>query len=496
MNTETSAYKSILKSLSILLSVKVITIISNLIKNKFIAMLMGTSGIGVLGILNSILVLVTSFADLGVTKSAVRDISLANSDENNKTELKNIIASLNLILFLLSCITTLVVFIFSDKLSKLAFNESGKAVYIKFLAVAILFTLLTNGRLAILQGLRDLKGLALATSYGSLFSMVLSILVFYLFGEKGIAMSLAITSIITFLTAIFYLKKHVFLNKSMFVEIKESRNKSKQMIQLGMALMFVSFVSATSEFLLRYYIDIKNGVEDVGLFQAGYTIIFGYFGMIFVTLSTDYFPRLSALNEDNLKIENEVNRQALLLILLIAPLLVLFVIFLPVFIELIYSKEFLPALDYLYFSVFGIVFQSSSQTMGMVLLAKNKSKVFVYSVFIFQTIFLINSILFYTFFGIKGLGVAFTINMILHFCGVQFIIKRLYNITYSVTYFKSFFVTLLATLLVFIIKDISNLYLKFFIGFGLFFIVIFYVYKKICVLMGGSLMEIIKAKIK
>ena len=65
-------YKSILKATTLFASVKIVTILVNLVKNKVVAILLGSSGLGLLGIFTSAVTLVNSISDLGLSKSSVK----------------------------------------------------------------------------------------------------------------------------------------------------------------------------------------------------------------------------------------------------------------------------------------------------------------------------------------------------------------------------------------------------------------------------------------
>ena len=62
-------------------------------------------------------------------------------------------------------------------------------------------------------------------------------------------------------------------------------------------------------------------------------------------METDYFPRLSGVNNLKFTFNQTVNRQVEVTLLLISPLLSFFLLFLPQLILSLYSNKFLPALD-------------------------------------------------------------------------------------------------------------------------------------------------------
>ena len=52
------------------------------------------------------------------------------------------------------------------------------------------------------------------------------------------------------------------------------------MIKMGLALMYLSLAGILSEFIVKIFISHTTGIDSVGIFQAGSTIIIAYFGII------------------------------------------------------------------------------------------------------------------------------------------------------------------------------------------------------------------------
>lgn len=462
MKSTSTSYKTIFKATTLFASVKVVTVLVSLIKNKIVAILLGTSGTGVFGILTNSLNLINSIADLGLSKSAVRNISEANETGDSKNINKNI-SIFRKLLFYTSLSSSIISILFSKQLSVWAFGNDEYTWSFILLSIAVFFNSISVGQIAIMQGLRKVKILAKASSLGAFFGLIVSVPCFYFLKEDGIVPSIIASAAASLLFSSKFLRELKIEKQS--VEAENLKKKGKNMIYLGLAMMMISFMFALSGFIIRAYISRQSGVAEVGIFQSGYTIISGYFGMIFAAMSADYFPRLSAINKDNKLVEKEVNQQAIVSLILISPLVHLILLMAPLMIELLYTNKFLPAVDYVQWAVFGIIFQAGSQTMGMVLIAKNRPTVFIFTVLIFQSIFLLNNIILYDKYGIVGLGIAFALNMTIHFIGTQFLMKFLYQVTFGKSFYKIFTVVLLLTLFSFLIVQIEEFWLRYSIGF-------------------------------
>lgn len=435
-----SSYKTILKTTGLFASLRILSILVNIATSKLIAIFVGVSGIGLYGLYTSALSLITTVADLGVSKSSVRNIAVADGTQE-KEEIEKTISVVSKLIYVTGAIGALITILLSFQISKWSFGDTSYWISFVFLGICVFFTIVKNGQSAIFQGLRKYKLMTKSTIYSSLLSLIVSAPLIYFFKEDSIIYVILAGAVIAFVVTKLYLTQIEYTIAEK--KTKLTRQNSTDLIRLGLSMMLVSFLVALSGYIIRAYISNYGTVTDLGYFQAGFQIISGYFGIIFTSMTTDYFPRISAIQDDNQKLTQEVNQQATITLLLICPLVVILPFIMPYVIKILYSSEFSPTVEYVNIALFGIIFQAGSQTMGMILLAKNNAKVFTVSVFLFQSIFLILNILGFKYYGILGLGITFSINMLIHIVGVQLLNYFLYKITYK----KHFFITLIIVLI-------------------------------------------------
>ncbi|WKV13134.1 oligosaccharide flippase family protein [Marivirga harenae] len=495
MKNNNTSYSNILKSTFLFGGVRVLTVLVNVVKNKIISLSMGASGIGVFGIFMSSYTLLSSLFGLGISQSLVRNLSEVYND-NSSTRLNHILESINKLLILTSTIGLIGTLCFSSFLSIWTFDTDSKVFEYSMLSLAIFFNIFNLGQLAILQGVRALKELSLATIYGAILGLLLSIPLFYLLKEEGIIYSFIITAFVSFIFSSLYVRRTIKIPTTK-LSIKKVLISGKGTIKLGIAMMSVSLFVSLFGLIFKSFINKYSGIEAVGVFQAGFTIINSYFGLIFTAMATDYFPRISSINQNNKLLQIEANKQVEILLLLLGPLIIILIGFMDHIILLLYDNSFLLASDYVSWSILGIIFQAGSQTMGMVIIAKNRSKVFVISVLTFQGLFLINNIIGYTYLGYLGLGITFALNMVIHTVGVQIMVKKLFGIVYKTIFYKLTFVNILLFGSAMLCKEIDNDYIKYSILFTLLALAILFSIKYFERLMNiPSLSELIIEKLK
>src|SRR5690606_4557483 len=105
---------------------------------------------------------------------------------------------------------------------------------------------------------------------------------------------------------------------------------------------------------------------DVGLYQSGISITNQSLGLIFTSMGVDYFPRLSAVSDDRPKVRAMVNQQAEVVVLVVTPIVVGLIIFAPVAITLLFSKEYHDSTALVQWISFGMIFKAASFAVGYI----------------------------------------------------------------------------------------------------------------------------------
>lgn len=224
-------------------------------------------------------------------------------------------------------------------------------------------------------------------------------------------------------------------------------------------------------------------------------IVTSYFGIIITALTTDYYPRISAINKDNKALEQEFNKQSEVAILLVGALVIIFMFAMPLFIHIIYTEEFMPAISYLQYAVFGVLFTVYSNALGMILLAKQASEIFFYTATIGRIVFLTVSLSLFYFWGIVGLGIAAVIIGIFHLSFMSYVMWRKYNITMNSRMFQMLFIIIALSLCAFFIKELNDMVTRYLLGAALFTIYAAYATYQTKKIMNIDILAFIKRKI-
>ncbi len=428
-----SGYKSIFKSTFLFGFVQVFKVIIGIFKNKVAAIILGAEGMGIMGIFTSTIALIQTGAGLGVSQSAVRDIAQANQLRDSERFSKTIFVTNKIIHFtsLLGCLLTITL---SPWLSEWTMGDRSYTWDYILISLAVGFTIYSEGQLAILKGMRQLKSLAKASMIGAVIGLVVVVPLFYFFEKKGIVPSLIITALFALIFSNIYVSK--IKHKSPIMSLKVVMIDASPIVRMGVSLMFISFLWTVAALIISAYIRANGGFAEVGYYQAGTVILSRYFGVIIAALSTDYYPRIAAINNDNKLLQEELNKQSSVSLILLCPLIVIFLFLLPYLVPLLYSNEFIPTEDFIKFAIWGTLITIISNQVDMILVAKFQIKIFSIIAVTIRVFEVIINIVLYNYFGIIGLGISLTIMGIIHLMIMTTAVYKLYKIKFNNSFVK------------------------------------------------------------
>lgn len=460
MNSNQSSYRQIIKATSIFGGVQIFQIIAQILRSKAIAVFLGPAGIGIVGLLNSSITLVTGLTNFGLGSSAVKDIANAQGS-GDALRISTISVVLRRLILLTGLFGSLVTIIFSPWISELTFGNRDFTIAFIWISISVFFTQVSSGQIVLLQGMRKLEYLAKANLYGSFAGLFITIPIYYRFGTNGIVPSIIISSIISLLGSWYFTRKLDI--KPAVVTFRKTFSEGKSMLVFGLVISITTLFATIVSYLVRVFINRSGGLTDVGLYTAGFSIVTIYLGMIFNAMGTDYYPRLSEVSNDSIRSKEVINQQAEITILILAPLLIIFFVFIRLGVIILYSKSFLAITDMMLWAALGMFFKASTWPMGFLFLAKGERKVYFYNELSSNIYNLLLSIIGYKLFGLTGLGMAFFGSYLLTLIQVIVIMKIKHDFLFSIKFVKLFFyqfaIAVITLLLVMFLTSSLNYFL-------------------------------------
>jgi O-antigen/teichoic acid export membrane protein len=436
-----SSYRQVVKSFGLFGGVQVFDIIIGLVRSKALAELLGTVGVGLNNLIQQPLNLIGTATGLGVNFAGVRNIA-AVQGENDAEKIGRTVVTVKRWAWLTGIAGMLAVIFLSPLLYKLTFgkedfvNYSGDYKDFIFLSVILLFTAVSGGQTAILRGSRKLKDTAKTGLFGSFFSLMLTVPLYWFYGINGIVPALVVASAVNLFFSCYYSKRVKIAPVS--VSYRQSFYEGMDMAGLGFLFSAGNLTGMLVSYLIILFLNHYSDKSEVGLYTAGANMTYRYVGLVFTAISVDYFPRLVGLQSNREKMAEAVNQQSEIAILIVAPLMILYTSFLPFAVKVLNSAEFLPAVEFIRWFILGMLFRAVSWALGFVVLAAGDKKIFFKAETASNLLFLAFNTGGYLLFGLEGMGIAFVVVYAVYFAMMLTVARKRYGFVFCKTFKKMF----------------------------------------------------------
>lgn len=428
MSKPSESYSQILKSSSIIGGAQGIQYVISLIRARIVADFLGPAGDGLLAMYQSTLQVLTNIALMGMGPSGVRQIAdaTAKSDPTRASRMAKIVGRVCWVTGVIGWALTVLM---ARPISEWTFGSSENAQSIAILGAALVLGSAAAGQMAILQGFRRLRDLALVNVFSGLVATLVCLPVYYYFGTQGIVPIFILTAALTWGFAAWGVRRMNL--ESVQMGWKEALADSKHLVGLGLAFMWSGVITSLGELTLKALVTRELGEVATGLYQAAWSIS-GMFALFIINaMGADFYPRLTATISDKKAASDLVNQQTEIGILMALPGLVASLAFAPGLMLVLKNRLYLPAADLLPWFIVGLLFRVISWPMGYVMLAQGASRWFVATETFFVALhvgmgfFAIEKI------GLQGVSVAFAALYIIYTICMRALSRHLIGLEWS-----------------------------------------------------------------
>lgn len=422
MASTQNSYRQIAKSTGIFGGSQVLNMLIGVLRTKVVALLLGPVGVGVMSLYQSIIDMIRSVTDLGLSFSSVKDMAEAHAS-GDEERISKTATVLHRWVQITAILGTLLTILFSKQISLLVFGGTDKIFPICLLSFCIYMSTISAGQRALLQGTRRIGDMAKASVFGTFIGFVFSSILFYFLGEKGIVPSLLLIALISLICSWWY--AHRVRVKKVYLSVRETMQRGKSMLVLGCYSMVVGLVSTLSMLLIKTFIRRWAGEDVVGLFQSSWSITAMSLSAIFSAMAADYYPRLCSIQNDNIKMTQYVNEQLRVALLLSTGIVVGMLLFSPWILQVFYSSKFVPAESLLRWLMLGSFLKVVNWPFAYVILSKNKGWLFLLTELLWHILFFSLTLLLWQYVELESPGVAYMAAHILYTLVIWLIVRKL-----------------------------------------------------------------------
>ena len=429
-----NTYGKILKYTGLFGGVQVLQVLISVVRNKCAALFIGRVGMGITDVLNRTTDMFSALTNLGIPLSGVRTISAQQASENRAKVLASI-ATIRLWCLMTGLVGMILCAALSEVVNKYFFSATLPQGFIALVSPVIFMMAVYGGEAAILKGTRNLKRLASVSVTGSAISLCATIILYISFGIDGIPWALLAGTFALLVSALHATTKLFPWNKNMFSA--SHLRAGKALLALGVSYVAAGFAGTGAEMAVRAFIaGTKGSLGDVGIYAAGFVLCVTYTRLVFVAMDADFFPRLSAVADNRTERNAIVSKQIDVCVLMMAPMLVAFIMFLPLAVKILYSGEFKGAVGMCLGAVGYLFIKAVIAPIEYIPLAKGDSLTFFVMEVAYDVIFVVLVIFGYNRLGLEGAGMALTASYMLDLAMVYAVYRKIYGYAFSANTLK------------------------------------------------------------
>ncbi|WP_319502295.1 oligosaccharide flippase family protein [uncultured Draconibacterium sp.] len=421
-----SSHKQILKTTGLIASVQVIQIIFNIIRNKALAIIVGPAGFGIWSLYKSFIQMATEFSVLGMHKSAVKEIAQNSDNQPNRDQ---VIDVFRLSIIVLSFGIFIISIVYCKSISYYIFESKDHYFGIMVTGLTVFLTNLSNANIATLNGLRELKGLAISQIIGAIIGSLAAILLVLLLGKQGIPLFILMVAIVTAVSTSYFVKR---LKLKYSVPTKHSIKKHlPALLKVGMGFCISAIIASSMTFMSRKFLISFFDLKAVGIYQSCWSISNMYIGMILGAMGVDLMPRLAKVIHDDKKTSIALNEQVEFSILLGSFGIIILLIFSPLVLNFFYSSEFNEGITIIKWQLLGVGLRLLAFPFSYVIMTKEKSFQYIAAQATFWVLDYLLVIVISKYLGFKYLGINFLIAYLLYYSVTFIFARKLINFKYS-----------------------------------------------------------------
>jgi PST family polysaccharide transporter len=394
--------------------------LTGFISVKIIALIVGPTGIALLGQLNNFSTIITTIASGGINSGVTKYVA-----ESGKTEekVKQWLSTGLQITVWSSLACGIVVVIFHQFLSKtILLSGDYGFVFVIFGSTITLYSL--NMLIAsILNGFKEYKKYVLVSIVGSIFGLLFTIFCVLVWQLPG-----ALVSAVTFQSIMFFIsfgmiRKLHWVNKSYFIE-KFNWIIGKKYFKYTLMTFTSAATAPVSQLILRGYVITNISFAEAGWWEAMNRISNMYLMIITTSFGVYYLPRLSELRND-VSLKQEISKAYKLIIPILICGFSLIYFFRFLIIRILFTDEFLSMENLFFWQLCADFFKISSWLLAYLMLAKAMTKAFISTEILFNLLFISLSFFFMKFNGLVGITQALAINYLLYFLFMIFVFRKI-----------------------------------------------------------------------
>lgn len=397
-----------------------VKILSSLIINKFTSIIIGPSGLAIVGQFQNFSQIAMIFSQGGINNGVTKYLAESNSSPREKIF---IIGTSIKIIFFFSFVGGITIIILNKWAAQYFLGNVDYYYLFIIFGISIIFYALNSLVLSILNGFQDLRNFTLLNILQSLVTLVITIVFVEFFGLRGILLALVTNQSIVFILVFIILFKKVRARLYLKFQLFDKKI-AYRLLKFSLMTAVTAILTPTSLLIIRNILILKVGIETAGIWQALWYISAMHLMMITTTLSVYYLPKLASINDEILlRKEIFLGYSFMIPIVLFSSFVIFF--FRDFFIAFLFSKSFYMISDLISYQLFGDILKIASWLLSYLMVAKAMTRIYIFSEIFFLFTFTVLSYFLINEYKVVGVTYAYLINNLFYFIFLVLKFKRI-----------------------------------------------------------------------
>jgi len=398
----------------------IVKMITSLISIKFVALIVGPSGIALLGQLNNFSSILMSIACGGINNGVTKYVAENN---DNIDVIKEFLSTALKITLYFSLACGILLILLNKWFSKIILLSSNYGYIFIIFGLTLFLYALNMLFTSILNGFKEFRKFVIINIVGSILGLAVTLLLVYFFKLKGALISAVTFQSIMFFITLWMLRKLPWVSFSFFKEKFNTKIAHKYFKYTLMTFVTAATVPV-SQLLLRGYVISEISVVEAGWWEGMNRISNMYLMVITSSLSVYYLPKLSEI-QDKTELRTEILKAYKFIIPTITVGFIAIYICRILIIEVLFSTDFFGMSDLFFWQLVGDFFKISSWILAFLMVAKTMTKQFIATEIVFSLLYVGLGFYFVENNGIIGLTQAWAANYFVYLLFMLFLFRKL-----------------------------------------------------------------------
>ena len=400
-----------------------VRMLAGMVSVKVVAVIIGPSGIALLGQLNNFNTILLGVADGGINNGVTKYVAEYKEDNN---EIKKLLSNALRIVLFCSTIVGLLLIVGCVQLSRLILL-SGEYYYVFLIfGFTIILYTLNSLLISILNGYKRFKKYVMVNILGTIFGLIYSVTLVSFFGLPGALINAVTFQSIVLVVTLFWCRKEPWLRKEFFQK-RFNKPIVKQYLSYSAMAITTLALLPISQMLLRGYVIAEISPSEAGIWEGMNRISSMYLRVITTAFAIYYLPRLSEIT-DNAQLHKEVFKCYKFIIPMLLMIGIAIFLLRNMILWVLFTPDFDQMTSLFPWQLMGDFFKICSWLLSFIMVAKAKARMFITVEVFFTATYLVISFTLLQINGIVGLTQGYLLNYILYMSVMAYLFRDIIRV--------------------------------------------------------------------